>query len=374
MIYLDSAATTFRKPPSVAAAVRRAMETMSSPGRGGYPAAMLAAETVFNCRMELADLFRISNPEQVVFVMNATHGLNLAIKSLVRKGDRVVISGYEHNAVTRPLMALGADIAVAGAPLFQAEAVLESFDHLITPGTRAAVCNHVSNVFGFIQPVEEVGKICRQRGVPLIVDASQSAGVLSLDWEKIGASFLAAPGHKGLYGPQGTGVLICGEDVETATLIEGGTGSASLDQKMPGFLPDRLEAGTHNVPGIAGLLEGVRYVRRRGSESICLKERSLTLWLAEELKKRSDVRVFAETGLRNQTGVLSVIPEKKEVEEIGEKLAERGVAVRAGLHCAPLAHDSAETLETGTIRLSVSDFNTLEECEKFLEIFGEVLA
>ena len=374
MIYLDSAATTFRKPPAVAAAVRHAMETMSSPGRGGYPAAMRAAETVFDCRMEVAELFRVSNPEQVVFTMNATHALNIAIKSLVKNGDRVVISGYEHNAVTRPLVAVGADIAVAGAPLFQPETVLERFYHLITPETRAVVCNHVSNVFGFIQPIEEIGKICRRRGVPLIVDASQSAGVLPMDWENMGASFVAAPGHKGLYGPQGTGILICGEGAEVQPLMEGGTGSASLNQNMPEFLPDRLEAGTHNVPGIAGLLEGVRYVRRRGVESIGLKERSLTLWLAEELKKWPGVRVYAESGLRNQTGVLSVVPAEKDVEEIGEKLAERGVAVRTGLHCAPLAHDSAGTLKTGTVRLSLSDFNTLEECEKFLEICKKVLS
>ena len=374
MIYLDSAATTFRKPPAVAEAVRRAMETVSSPGRGGYPAAMRAAETVFDCRMEVAELFRVSNPEQVVFTMNATHALNIAIKSLVKNGDRVVISGYEHNAVTRPLVAVGADIAVAGAPLFQPETVLERFYHLITPETRAVVCNHVSNVFGFIQPIEEIGKICRRRGVPLIVDASQSAGVLPMDWEKMGASFVAAPGHKGLYGPQGTGILICGEGAEVQPLMEGGTGSASLNQNMPEFLPDRLEAGTQNVPGIAGLLEGVRYVRRRGVESIGLKERSLTLWLAEELKKWPGVHVYAESGLRNQTGVLSVVPAEKEVEEIGEKLAERGVAVRTGLHCAPLAHDSAGTLKTGTVRLSLSDFNTLEECEKFLEICKKVLS
>ena len=374
MIYLDNAATTFRKPSGVTAAVRHAMETMSSPGRGGYPAAILAAETVFDCRTEVAELFRISNPERVIFTMNATHALNVAIKSLVKAGDRVVISGYEHNAVTRPLVAVGADIAVAGAPLFQTKTVVETFDHLITSGTRAVICNHVSNVFGFIQPVEEIGKICRQRGVPLVVDASQSAGILPLAWERLGATFVAAPGHKGLYGPQGTGILICSEDAKVQTLMEGGTGSASLDQKMPEFLPDRLEAGTHNVPGIAGLLEGVRYVRRRGVESICLKERSLTLWLAEELKRWPDIRVFAEAGLRNQTGVLSVVPERKDVEQIGEKLAEQGVAVRAGLHCAPLAHDNAGTLKTGTIRLSLSDFNTLEECEKFLEIFEKVLA
>ena len=373
MIYLDSAATTFRKPPAVAAAVRHAMDTMSSPGRGGYPAAMEAAEMVFSCRTELAELFGVQNPERIVFTMNATHALNLALKSLVNRGDRVVISGYEHNAVTRPLRAVGADIAVARAPLFHPEAVEEAFDHLITAETRAVVCSHVSNVFGFIQPVERVAEICGRRGVPLVVDASQSAGILPLNLQTLHAAFVAMPGHKGLYGPQGTGVLICREDVDTKPLMEGGTGSLSLQQEMPEFLPDRLESGTHNVPGIAGLLAGVRHVRRRGVESICLKERSLTLWLAEELERVPGLRVFFEPGLGNQTGVLSVVPEGMDVERIGAVLAENGVAVRAGIHCAPLAHDSAGTLKTGTVRISVSDLNTLEECVEFLQIFKKIL-
>ena len=373
MIYLDSAATTFQKPPSVAAAVRNAMETMSSPGRGGYPAAVRAAETVFACRTELAELFGVNNPEQIVFTMSATHALNLALKSLVSRGDRVVISGYEHNAVTRPLQAIGADIAVARAPLFRSDEAAEVFDHLITPETRAVVCSHVSNVFGFIQPVERIAEICSRRGVPLVVDASQAAGILPLDLQSVKAAFVAMPGHKGLYGPQGTGVLICGENTEVKPLIEGGTGSVSLRQEMPEFLPDRLESGTHNVPGIAGLLEGVRHVRRRGVESICLKERSLTLWLAEELKHLPGLRVFAEPGLRNQTGVLSLVPEGMDVEQAGMKLAENGVAVRCGMHCAPLAHDSAGTLKTGTVRISISDWNTLEECGEFLQIFRKIL-
>ena len=373
MIYLDSAATTFQKPPAVSAAVRQALETMSSPGRGGYPAAMKAAETVFDCRSELAELFHVKNPERVVFTMNATHGLNIAAKSLVGRGDHVVISGYEHNAVTRPLVAVGAKISVAKAPLFRPDAVEEAFFHLVTPETRAVFCNHVSNVFGFVQPIEQVAELCCQRGIPLVIDASQSAGILPLDLNLLRTAFVAMPGHKGLYGPQGTGVLICGENTEVRPLMEGGTGSMSLYQEMPDFLPDRLEAGTHNVPGIAGLLEGVRYVRRRGMESVCLKERRMTLFLAEELKRLPGVRVFSETGLRNQTGVLSLVTEGRDVEGVGAALAERGVGVRTGLHCAPLAHDSAGTLKTGTIRLSVSDFNTLEECGRFLQIFEEIL-
>lgn len=374
MIYLDSAATTFQKPPSVAEAVGEAMRTMSSPGRGGYPAAMRAADVVFQCRSALAELFQLRNPEQVVFTMNATHGLNLAIKTLVSAGDEVVISGYEHNAVTRPLAALGAKITVAEAPLFQPEAAAEAFERCITPTTKAVICNHVSNVFGFIQPVEEIAAICAARQVPLIVDASQSAGILPLDMESLQAAFIAMPGHKGLYGPQGTGVLLCREDVVAKTLLEGGTGSLSALQQMPDFLPDRLEAGTHNVPGIAGLLAGVRYLQTRGISTVFEQERQLALLAAECIRGFGDVRVFAEAGLRNQAGVLSVVPERKDVEEIGAELADRGIAVRAGLHCAPMAHRSAGTLETGTVRISFSDFNTREEVYCFLEEFRRILS
>ena len=263
MIYFDSAATTFQKPRTVADAMRNAMATMSSPGRGGYPAAMRAAEAAFDCRTELAELYHLENPEQVAFTMNATHGLNIAIKSLVPPGGKAVISGYEHNAVTRPLAALGAQVSVAAAPLFQPAAVTAAFDRLIVPGTDAVICNHVSNVFGFVQPVEAIAAICREREVPFIIDASQSAGMLTLDMTALGAAFIAMPGHKGLYGPQGTGVLLCGKDVPVRTLLEGGTGSISIQQEMPDFLPDRLEAGTHNIAGIAGLLEGLRFLLER---------------------------------------------------------------------------------------------------------------
>ena len=373
MIYLDSAATTFQKPPEVARAVAEAMRTMSSPGRGGYGAAMAAADTAFACRSELAELFHLDNPEQVVFTLNATHALNIAIKSLVPPGGRVVISGYEHNAVTRPLSALGAKTAVAAGPLFRQDAVLDSFSRLITPGTDAVICNHVSNVFGFVQPVEAIAAICRQRGVPFIIDASQAAGLLRLDMAALGAAFIAMPGHKGLYGPQGTGVLLCREGLKVKTLLEGGTGSLSLSQEMPDFLPDRLEAGTHNMPGIAGLLEGVRYVKQRGMDAICLRERQLTLLLAEGLRTIPNLRVYAMPGLHQQAGVLSVVPEEKDVEVLGEELAERGIAVRAGIHCAPFAHRTAGTLETGTVRLSVSDFNTPAEVYRTLDVFRALL-
>ena len=373
MIYLDSAATTFQKPPSVTAAMQDALLTMSSPGRGGYPAAMKAAETAFQCRSELAELFGVGNPERVVFTSSATHGLNIAIKSLVPPGGKAVVSGYEHNAVTRPLTALGAEVSAAEAPLFRQSEVAAAFDRLIVPGTDAVICNHISNVFGFIQPVEAIAAMCRERGVPFIIDASQSAGVLPLDLDRLGAAFIAMPGHKGLYGPQGTGVLLCGENVPVRTLLEGGTGSLSMQQEMPDFLPDRLEAGTHNMPGIAGLLAGVRFVKQRGMANILDHERRLTLLAAEGIRMFPGAKVLAMPGLREQAGVLSFVPLKKDVEEVGTRLAEQGIAVRTGLHCASFAHKSAGTLDTGTVRVSFSDFNTRSEVYRLLAVLHDLL-
>lgn len=373
MIYLDSAATSFQKPVAVGRAMETALREMSSPGRGGYPEAMRAAETLFSCRTELAELFHVSEPERVVFTMNATHGLNIAIKSLVPYGGKVVISGYEHNAVTRPLAALGADIRVASAPLFQPDMTVEAFEKEITPDIDAVICTHVSNVFGAVQPVEAIAAICRKNDVPFIIDASQSAGMLPLDMTALGAAFIAMPGHKGLYGPQGTGVLLCCEKTETSPLIEGGTGSVSLQQDMPEFLPDRLEAGTHNVPGIAGLLEGVRFVRRLGEDTICMHERQLALRASEGLRQIPGISVFARRDLFSQTGVLSFVPEGLDSELVGNALAEEGYAVRAGMHCAPLAHRTAGTLESGTVRLSFSVFNRVEEVSQLLTALPEIL-
>ncbi len=211
MIYLDSAATTLEKPQTVPARTAWAMTHLASPGRGGYSAGMGAADLVYQTRERAAELFHVGDPERVVLTSNATHGLNIAIHTLVPPGGTVVISGYEHNAVTRPLHAIpGVRIRVAAGPLFDADGVYAAFEREITDGVDAVICNHVSNVFGFIQPVERLAALCRERGVPLIVDASQSAGILPVDLEGWGAAFVAMPGHKGLYGPQGTGLLLCG--------------------------------------------------------------------------------------------------------------------------------------------------------------------
>ena len=361
MIWLDSAATSFEKPAAVRRAVQDAMLRYASPGRGGYREAMAAAEMLFRCRCELAEMFGAAEPERVVFTSSATHGLNIAIKSLVGPGDRVVISGYEHNAVTRPLHALGADIRVAASPLFCPKNAAEAFRAELD-GAKAAVCCHVSNVFGYIQPLEEIAAACRAEGVPLIVDASQSAGVLPLDMDKLGCAFMAMPGHKGLMGPQGTGVLLCGRGT-AATVLEGGTGSESENQAMPEFLPDRLEAGTHNVPGVAGLLAGVRWLRSRGVGEILRHETAIRRSISEYLKKEDRLMLYEESGNGLQTGVLSLSIDGMDCETAAERLGRQGVAVRAGLHCAPLAHRTAGTLERGTVRLSASPFTTEREAE-----------
>lgn len=366
MIYLDSAATTLQKPPTVALASARAINNLASPGRGGYKAAMSAAETAWACREEAAALFHVPDPERVVFTFNATHGLNIAIKSLVNPGDRVLISGYEHNAVTRPLHAIpNVDLCVARAPLFDQNAMLTAFQRALDRGVDAVVCNQVSNVFGAVLPIEEIALLCQERGVPLIVDASQAAGVVPVDFEKLGAAFIAMPGHKGLYGPQGTGLLLCGSNL-IRPILEGGTGSNSINQEMPEFLPDRLEAGTHNIAGIAGLLEGIRYVRRRGIKNIRMHETNLIQQLRKGLEQIPAVQLYASDRLEAQTGVLSFRVEGMDCEAVGEKLGDLGFALRAGLHCAPLAHETAGTLETGTVRASVSAFNTEREIQQLL--------
>lgn len=242
MIYFDSAATTLEKPRSVPEASAWAMTHLASPGRGGHSAGMGAADLVYRLREQAAQMFHMADPERVVLTSNATHGLNLAIRSLVGPGATVVISGYEHNAVTRPLYAIpNVKVKVAAGPLFDADGACAAFEREIGPDVDAVICNHVSNVFGFIQPVERIAQLCRRWGKPLIVDASQSAGILPVDMDGWGAAFVAMPGHKGLYGPQGTGLLLCGGEAQP--LLYGGTGSLSARQDMPDFLPDRLEEG-----------------------------------------------------------------------------------------------------------------------------------
>lgn len=364
MIYLDSAATSLYKPLAVGRAMAEATRTLASPGRGSYPAAMRAADVLLDCREEAAALFHVAEPERVVFTSNATHGLNIALRSLLRPGSRVVISGFEHNAVTRPLRALGARVSVAGRRLFDPEETLREFARLL-PGADAAVCTQVSNVFGYILPISEIAERCRENGVPLVVDASQGAGVLEVDTDGWGAAFVAMPGHKGLLGPQGTGLLLCTGQAEP--LLYGGSGSNSRLPSMPEELPDRLEAGTHNVCGIAGLLEGLRYVRREGPAKLLAHERRLLARFTAALED-SGLELFTGEG---QSGVVSLRCPRLDGETLAQRLGGRGVCVRSGLHCAPLAHESAGTLDTGTVRFSFSPFLSERQVDCAAEILLE---
>ncbi len=344
MIYLDNGATTLHKPQTVSKAMQQALRRCANPGRGGYPAAMEAAKTVLCCRQLAGRIFDCP-AEQVVFTSNCTHALNIALRTLIKPGDRVAVSGFEHNAVTRTLHALGAEQMVFGRKLFDWEDTLTHFDDILRSGVSAAVFTHVSNVFGYILPVEEMAQLCRQRGVPFVIDAAQSAGSIPVNMAQLGADFIAMPGHKGLLGPQGTGLLLCAQVPKP--LLTGGTGSLSADPVMPDFLPDAAEAGTLNVPGIAGLHAGLQYLEQTGIHRILQREQQEVKRCAQQLDKMG-LRVFAGP---HQAGTVSFLPED-DCENFAQKLAQRGIAVRAGLHCAPLAHESAGTLQSGTVRVS----------------------
>ena len=362
MIYLDNGATSFHKPLAVYRAVVAAMHSCANPGRGGYGAARKAADVLYDCREQAGKLFSCL-PEQVVLTTSCTHGLNVAIRSVVKPGSTVVVSGFEHNAVTRPLHALGTKIQIAGRKLFDWEDTLDSFERRLD-GADAAVFTHVSNVFGYILPVQRIAELCRERNIPFIIDAAQSAGTLSLSLEKLGAEFIAMPGHKGLLGPQGTGLLLCRNG--GAPLLYGGTGSFSQQQTMPEELPDRLEAGTLNVPGYAGLGEGLRYLNQTGTERIFQREHVLLQQCILGLQK-AGMKVFSGP---HQAATVSFLP-GLDCEEAAQILACRGIAVRAGLHCAPYAHESAGTLKTGTVRVSIGYDTFPEQIAAFLRAISK---
>lgn len=365
MMYLDHGATSMEKPPQVARAMAWAIRHCGNPGRSGHVPSMTAARTVYACRERAGELFQCP-PEQVVFTSNCTHGLNLAIASVVAPGSRVLISGFEHNAVTRPLTAMGVQTVVAGKRLFDWDDTLEDFARGLKSGVSAAVFTHCSNVFGYILPVQQMADLCRQYGVPFVVDAAQSAGILPVSLEKWGADFIAMPGHKGLLGPQGTGILLCNRPVKP--LLFGGTGSDSQNQQMPRELPDALEAGTLNVPGIAGLEAALAYLQKIPPGEIFRKEQEAASYCAREMN-RMGLQVFSGP---HQGGTLSFLGEG-DCEELAQALSQRGVAVRAGLHCAPLAHESAGTLRTGTVRLSFGHNACKKQAEGFLKILRNLL-
>ena len=366
MIYLDNAATTLKKPPETATAVLQALRTCANPGRGGYSAAAEAEKQVFQTRMLAGKLFDC-RPEQVVFTANATEGLNIALRSLLQPGDRVLISGMEHNAVTRTLQGIGAVPTVVTAPVFGADGWYEAFRKKLRESWKCVVCIHVSNVFGSILPADRIAALCREKEIPVVIDASQSAGLLPVRLNEWGAAFIAMPGHKGLLGPQGTGLLLCGRRPEPFRF--GGTGSGSALQTMPEELPDRLEAGTLNVPGICGLGAGLRWLLQRIGRNMLQEEQERIRMLSEALAGLG-VNVFSG---QDQAGVLSFRLPGFDPEEAALRYAELGAAVRGGLHCAPLAHRTGGTFPEGTVRLSLSPLTRQRELTAFLELTGSLL-
>ncbi|MDR0935693.1 MAG: aminotransferase class V-fold PLP-dependent enzyme [Oscillospiraceae bacterium] len=371
MIYFDNAATTLHKPPEVAEAMRWAVNNLGSPGRGGHDYAITAGEAAFALRELASKYFNVGSSERVVLTSNATHGLNMAINALAQKGKRAVISGYEHNSVYRPVMNCDMSVVIAQGQLFDSGDTLEAFDAALKRDTALCVVNHVSNVFGYIQPIEQIAELCAVRGIPLVIDASQSAGVIALDFTKLGADYIAMPGHKGLYGPQGTGLLLCKDGKDMKPFLYGGSGSNSKLIDMPELTPDRLEAGTHNMPGIAGLYEGLRFVigLENGSPGrVRRHENNLLNIAAEGLLKIPGVTIYKADAETMQTAVLSFTIAGKDCETAAEELNRFGAAVRAGMHCAPLAHKSAGTYQTGTIRASFGVYNTAEEARRFAEL------
>mgnify|MGYP003061601186 CR=1 FL=1 len=373
MIYFDNAATTAVKPPEVAEAVARAVNSFGGVGRGVHEASLDAGYAVFRARQQLARLFGAADPSCVSFASNATEALNTAIAGLARPGDKLVTTAASHNSVLRPLYRLaderGCEVVVVP---HDARGALD-YDALeaALPGARLAAVTHASNLTGDVYDIARIARLCRDRGALLVADAAQTAGVVPIDMGRDGLDVVAFTGHKSLYGPQGTGLLLCG--AEGKPLLYGGTGSMSRLQDMPPDLPDRLEPGTHNMPGIAGLLEGIRFVRRQGVETIAARERQVALRAARGLESLPGVRVFWDRELRHQTGVVSFVTEGRDCEAVGEALARRGIALRAGLHCAPLAHRTAGTLETGTLRLSTSFFNTPDQADRLVWAVSRVL-
>lgn len=371
MIYLDNAATSWPKPPEVLAAMARFMtEVGANPGRSGHRLSVEAGRIVYAAREAVAQLFNAPDPLRVVFGLNATEGINLALRGLLRPGDHVVTSSMEHNSVMRPLRALereGVEVTVVPCSpegTLDPQAVLAA----LRPSTRLVVLNHASNVTGTILPVAEVGRALRKMNGPLLlVDAAQSGGAVPIDVQADGIDLLAFTGHKSLYGPTGTGGLIIGERVpleEFRPLIRGGTGSRSEREEQPDFLPDMCESGTPNAVGLAGLKAGVRWVLERGVEAIRAHEVELSQRLSDGLREIPGVTVYGPADARMRTAVVSFNIAGMEPSEVGMRLDEEyGIMCRVGLHCAPSAHRTIGTFPSGTVRFALGAFNTREEVD-----------
>ncbi len=375
-IYFDNAATSWPKPPAVRAALDEYFsDAGGNPGRSGHQMSIAAARLVENSREALAQMFNAEDPSRIVFTHNATHALNLAIYGVVRPGDHVVTTSVEHNSVMRPLRHLETTGVYVTMVPCRPDGTLDvsRLNDAIRPGTRLVVTTHGSNVVGTLMPIEAIAALARDRNINYLVDASQTAGAISIDVQKTGIDLMAFSGHKGLVGPTGTGGLYIRDGVMLSPLLRGGTGSDSAHETQPQFLPDMLESGTLNVAGIAGLGAGVRYLQEIGIEAVTEHGRKLVSKFVAGLHEIPGINVYGPTDVSKQCGVVSFNISDAVPSEVGLLLDEHfGIMARTGLHCAPAAHHTIGTFPAGTVRFSFSWFNTLAEIETSLEALGKI--
>ena len=376
MIYLDNAASSFPKPASVAAAMRTAVtEYGGNPGRSGHAVSLRAAETVYACRTDVAELFGAS-PENVVFTQNATHALNIAIFGCLRPGDHVVMSDLEHNSVLRPVYRLhesGVRYDVAPVNMLDDDATVEAYRRAIRPETKMLIATAASNLLGLRLPVRRLGALAKEHGLIFVVDAAQAAGNQELSLARDSIDILCAPGHKGLYGPQGSGVMVLSGRVFPEPLMAGGSGNLSVQQHMPDESPERYEAGTLNTPAIAGLRAGLAAVRAAGIEEVASRELALTRYLYQLLAMQPHVELYAGKPDERFAGILAFNVKGRHSNEVADYMDRGGVCVRGGLHCAPLAHKKLGTLERGAVRVSVGMFNTQKQMEKLAYFLKKII-
>lgn len=380
-LYLDNAATTFPKPPAVAQAVYDYMTgSGANINRGCYGAAYAVEEQVLETRQLLCELFHGPDCRNVVFTKNITESLNMLLKGFLRPGDHVLTSSMEHNAVMRPLVQLEqAGVSFTRVPCDgQGQLDVDSLEHCLRPNTRLVVMTHASNVCGTVLPIAQVGRFCLEHGLRFFVDSAQTAGVLEIDMAAAHIDALAFTGHKGLLGPQGTGgfVLADGLAAEIEPLLSGGTGSLSHTEDVPGFLPDRFEPGTLNLPGILGLRQGLLFLRETGLAAVRNHERALAQRFREGLRPLEDaglLRVLAGGTGVERVGVVSVQTLRRELSQAAFELDDRcGIQTRVGLHCAPAAHKALGSYPTGSIRFSFGWYNTQEQTDRALSALAEV--
>lgn len=375
MIYLDNAATSFPKPPMVARAMAGTLQKLgANPGRGGHRLALSGGRILQNCRELLAQAFGAPAPEHVIFTPSCTEALNLAIRGMLHEGDEVLCSHAEHNAVMRVLKGLEQEGSIRVrvlAPDHRGLLSPEAIHAAVTAQTALCVLCHASNVTGVIQPVRELSQALHAYGIPLLVDAAQTAGVLDVSLQSLGADMIAMPGHKGLLGPHGTGVLVLGPGMLPRPLVVGGTGSQSESMLQPAQLPDRYESGTVNLPGIAGLLVGARFALLH-REEIEAYESDLARRMREQLANLRGIRLLGHPDAP-KVGVVSFVPASMDTGELCDRLDGAGFALRAGLHCAPSAHQWLGTLHTGACRASVGIYNTEEEIDRFVQAVDGLL-